>query len=119
MMNQEAHGILRLTNGEQRDDPLVNLVNPDLPNSGKITMKLLLSQLWLKSSFIDITKIDVDDITSRDEVFSRQKDETKLRVALQRRRNNFIMYDRLKNRKIVTNEIETIARKITRNSGNK
>ena len=71
-----------------------------------------LGRIFQLSREVDEDKLD-DHTSSSDEVFGRLKEEAKLKIGIQRRKSNYILYDRLRNRRIGTNEIEQIAKKIT------
>ena len=77
-------------------------------------MKTLLGQIYLLSQTIDTKLIDDAEIISTDVVYERLKAEVKIKIQLQRARCNAILFERLSNRNIGTNEVEAIARKITR-----
>ena len=81
-------------------------------------MTQLLSQTYSLSQTVKIHLIEYDFV-SLDTVFRRLKEESKTKVKIQGCRMNIIMYERLRNRGIGTHEIESFARSITHNSGNK
>ena len=60
-------------------------------------MILFLSDIYRLSREVNPNLLD-DHTSSRDEVFGRLKEEAKLKIGIQRRKSNYILYDRLRNR---------------------
>ena len=105
-------------NGVLRDNHLVKSVKLDSPyDETSVSVRQTLGHIWTLSGFVDLRLIE--ETSSREDVFRIMKEEAKLKITLQRKRMNMIMYERLSNRRLGTHEIESIARKITNNRGNK
>ena len=94
-------------NSKLRDNTLMNPVNLEPSNDGSSSVRQLLGHIWTMSGTISLDLID--DTLSREGVFIRMKEETKLKIALQRKKMNLIMYERLRNRRVGTHEVESIA----------
>ena len=80
-----------------------------------MSMIQLLGDFYTLSKRVNIHLID-DNTISQDILFRDFKEEAKTRVWIQRRRNNYILFDRLRNRGVGTNEIEELAARITKTS---
>ena len=86
-------------NGVLRDNSRVNQMKPDLPDDGTYgSVRRTLGQIWTLSGSVELSLID--GTSSREEIFRILKEEAKLKITLQRKKMNMIMYERLRNRRL-------------------